>query len=66
MTNLLKQMELELADLEATAAMIEILDHKIANISKAQQQHLSFDEICRLGREKFALLRLKSKLNGSV
>lgn len=42
--------------------MTELINDKLAAISKSQEGVIGLDEITRLGREKFALKRFQKKL----
>jgi len=47
---------------EEIQMMTELINDKLAAISKSQEGVIGLDEITRLGREKFALKRFQKKL----
>ena len=47
---------------EEIQMMTELINDKLEAISKSQEGVIGFDEITRLGREKFGLKRFQKKL----
>ena len=47
---------------EEIQMMTELINDKLAAISKSQEGVIGLDEITRLGREKFGLKRFQKKL----